>query len=471
MTRTQLVLLCALVTVATTAHQSLADSDADVLCSKLAASPGDTKLLTQLKAQVSTTSAVDEKARLASIYCLGCMYTRQTQEAESVAAYLRKNFPSNPNTSWLTDGSLRAPCEKCAGDGKVTNPCTSCSGSGECRTCRGQGSRDVPTFSGSEYRRCTVCSGTGKCKQCNGTRKTTAICPACRGQGGILSTERVKVTYLELLARKTPSSASVATLRKSAPLLPKQSATMDPYLRERLLERQKEFEEALKETEKPGGHVSLYDQLIRNLKSDMSDDFGGLPASIDGRTEYWDNPKANVKDKTGWQEFVRHSQQLLEQTHKAEAERTLAERKRQEERQKVAQATATAHDQAEKQAEQQRQDYWDKFLAQTKTMKRQVADFKKAVFDPDKYKGKVLVSKVQIVIASPQAVVVHSLGLGEDQILSCSMSGFDKALRALRVVGEHGVVTIEYVFADPVDGIDMVMPGMPCMRFLDITIE
>ena len=88
----------------------------------------------------------------------------------------------------------------------------------------------------------------------------------------------------------------------------------------------------------------------------------------------------------------------------------------------------------------------------------------------EKYKGKILISKVQLVLADPRMIVVHSLGLGEDQFVYCSNSGFEKALRALKIIGQHGVVMIEYVFTEPVKGVDLDMPGM-CMRLVDIKIE
>ena len=58
----------------------------------------------------------------------------------------------------------------------------------------------------------------------------------------------------------------------------------------------------------------------------------------------------------------------------------------------------------------------------------------------------------------PRFVVLHGLGLSEDQMVSSTMALCEKAIKILRIKGEHAVVVIRYT----------VQQGN--LRLLDITL-
>lgn len=66
------------------ARPSIATPETDALCKQLAETPGDTALLTKLKAAIPAVTDVDQKAKLSVIYCLGCLYTGNNKEASAV---------------------------------------------------------------------------------------------------------------------------------------------------------------------------------------------------------------------------------------------------------------------------------------------------------------------------------------------------------------------------------------------------
>jgi len=87
------------------------------------------------------------------------------------------------------------------------------------------------------------------------------------------------------------------------------------------------------------------------------------------------------------------------------------------------------------------------------------ADFDKVLFEPEKYEGKVMASKTQLTgVMPPRFVVLHGLGLSEDQMVSSTMALCEKAIKILRIKGEHAVVVIRYT----------VQQGN--LRLLDITL-
>jgi hypothetical protein len=452
-----------------------AESTVDSLCTKLATAPGNTNLLSQIKTQVQKTPDLDEKTRLASIYCLGCMYTGQTKEAETVQAYLKKNFPSHPNTSWLTDGSLRDTCQKCAGTGQTDLPCARCSGAGECKTCQGQGSRSIPTFNDSQNQRCPACNGTGRCKNCTGTGRTKATCPTCRGTGGPFSPSKVKTKYLAILKNQETQITQLASQSTSqTPLASLDTSDMDELLAKHLRSyamsfKQKEFDELIflartdldeRDTDRKGW--AKYEQQTRKIIE-----------QTEAEKQNQEVAEAQAQTQRRREQEERQAREKEQETARREAR---AEREREEseevERQFVAQA------QAEQLAEEKRQAYWSGFLTQTKSMKRRNVAFEKALFEPEKYQNLVLVSTVQLVGAFegkgeiPDQVWVHALGLGQTHILSCSHASLQKAQRARDVLGEHGVVTIEYAFPqETIKGIDFTGPVVPTARFIDLNVE
>jgi len=81
-------------------------------------------------------------------------------------------------------------------------------------------------------------------------------------------------------------------------------------------------------------------------------------------------------------------------------------------------------------------------------------DFTKVMFEPGKYRSKMLRSTVQLASVgylTPEApvLVVHRIGLGNELWIQCTKEIAEKALRLLQVEGEHGVIKITYQITDP----------------------
>jgi len=440
------VAVCLLTALGAYGKPPAAQSDADAICANIAAAPNDPALLQELKTYISKTTDTDEKARLAAIYCLGCLYTKQTQEANSVAAYLKKNFPSHPSTAWLSDGSLRDTCGKCEGSGKVEQPCTYCGGSGECRTCRGQGSRDVPTFSGSEYRKCGTCNGTGKCTHCSGTGKTRTTCPACGGSGGSISQAKIKSQYFAALNR----AETQPELQKSRAVTPPSRmpnvdlSGMDEVFSKRLQSYARAFKE------------NRLDDLIFDAK--------------------WEIEERDTK-RRGWSKYERQARQFLEL---AKAEKVRQKKVEEANTQARAEAARPFDEERERlianmtpaqkaiwsqslppmnatpeqrladvqriiREDEERQKRDSQLEAKLADVRAVSADFDKVLFDPQKYEGKVLASTTQLTgVMPPLYVVLHGLGLSEDQMVPSTMALCEKAIKILQIKGEHAVVAIRY---------------------------
>lgn len=104
----------------------------------------------------------------------------------------------------------------------------------------------------------------------------------------------------------------------------------------------------------------------------------------------------------------------------------------------------------------------------------QEADFEKVMFEPEKYKGKTLKSTVQIVHAGyghgdRATLVLHSLGLGSDLMIYCSKPIADKGVKAITVIGQHGVITITYKIIDPSQM--SAFNGYKGMQILDLSLD
>lgn len=296
----------------------------------------------------------------------------------------------------------------------------------------------VQTFSGSDSRRCTSCNGRGKCSTCGGSSKSKKPCVHCNGTGRILSRSKIKTAYLAALGVDTPPTGTDNAVAKPYPPPAIDTSGMDPVFSKRLQY-----------------YLSAYRR--NQLDSVIFDAQGDLDEHDAARR--------------GWQKYARQTKQFI-LTAKAET------RRQAEATQAKAEADAAAARRAanEREASQQEREtvikeFWKTFLKECESYKRESISFRKATFDAEKHKGKILVSKVQIVLVNPHAVLVHPLGLAEDQVLTCSPSVFQKALRAWRIQGDHGVVTIEYVIVEPIKGLDPAVPGMPCMRLIGIDID
>ena len=182
-----------------------------VLIDRLAETPGDTELLLELKTLISSSTDVGKKARLGTVYCLGCFYTGNMAEANRVRAYLKRTYTSDPNLSYLEPKELTTTCHVC--DARPAKAeCSSCRGTGECKVCSGEGGRHWDSFSGGSYKKCKSCKGRGRCLRCNGSGSVAVKCKACNGEGREFSRAAVKRTYLTLLRPTTQEPAKKTTL-------------------------------------------------------------------------------------------------------------------------------------------------------------------------------------------------------------------------------------------------------------------
>ena len=435
--------------------QALAGGDADAICAKLVQAPGDVALLKQLKSEVGKATDAGTKARLAVIYCLGCLYTGQSKEAATVEAYLKRDFPKDPHMQFLSSGRLRVACQECAGAGKVAAKCDRCRGSGNCTVCKGRGQRTIQTVSGSRTTRCSACGGSRKCASCDGSADTQSLCPACRGAGGITSRERVKAAYLASLASEDGDQSvdtSLSATRPAAEPLPRVDTTgMNSVLGKRLASYRRHLEE-----KKDRGGVDYLDSLIFDIEGDLDERDTG---------------------RQGWSRYQKQSQELLayakrEKKRQKEAAARAARAEREaaapyeEQREKLIAGmtpsqkavfhqsltprNATPKERLEHveriiREDEERQKNDQAFEEKLSNAKAERADFDKVLFEPEKYNGKVLASTVQLsAVMPPRFVVVRGSPLSQDQMVPCSASLCDKAIRVLKIKGQHAIVSIRY---------------------------
>lgn len=173
---------------------------------RLAARPGDTRALSVLKEMLESQADVDERARLAVIYYLGCVYTDQLDEAAHVRQWLAEHQSSEAYVKYLAPKFTGSPCEDCHSMGLLHVQCTRCRGRGRCRFCRGRGSVTTQGFDGRSHSgKCRHCRGSGKCPACEGKGRMDRECRSCGGKGHGPSRELIKQVYLSLLKGETPA--------------------------------------------------------------------------------------------------------------------------------------------------------------------------------------------------------------------------------------------------------------------------
>jgi len=447
-----------------------AKADADALCKKIAAAPGDTALLKELKTYISKTTDVDQKARLAVIYCLGCLYTGQSKEAASVEAYLKKTFPTDPNMKYLSPQHLRAACQKCGGSGKMTAQCAKCRGSGKCTVCKGRGRRTVQTFSGSKTSKCTACGGSGKCRDCNGTGKSQRMCTACRGSGGALSRDKVKTTYLAILSPGgTPPSVAPQVPALSAPLIQTSTGPMSDSLRRSLELRRESLEKALANDE---GYMALnsfvsYSKTEMKRKRPPPGSARSIPAGID---EYERQVQALIAQAEGeiarWKQLEtllgthgykfgesgRWPQQKLTDLSEARLKEIKTALSQEQARQAGARKTCLANLVNKIDSQLKDNKASADFTARVEAMYRKhhaergaSVGLDKVAFEPEKYRGKVLRSSVQIHHWDGFFAPLASTAV---QHFLCTDALSKKCWKAYQAKGEYGMMKIKYVVGD-----------------------
>jgi S1-C subfamily serine protease len=183
------------------AAEACAQTDSKAILSSLAVRPNDKQLLRDLKAAIAQTQDSNLKAKLGTIYCLGCLVTGQEQEWSQTYVQIKKFNPTNEYVNLLSLEAIGDVCPECRGATYTYKDCTRCKGTGKCTSCDGKGK--VSAKSGGAERPCIGCKGSGECSGCEGSGAIKTACTKCSDKGAIWSPTAANEIYLKLL-KATP---------------------------------------------------------------------------------------------------------------------------------------------------------------------------------------------------------------------------------------------------------------------------
>jgi len=172
-------------------------TEANATRTALVADPLNQTLLRQLRQRADNLTDADVKARCLAAYALGCQLTGNAKEAASTRDRLNTQAAGASYVRLLSADNLSESCAACQGRGAFMQSCASCGGSGRCAFCKGSGRVQFQLSQTTSS--CPNCKD-GGCRTCGGKGQAdTGRCLACNGQGKKVTTDRIRVVYLELL--------------------------------------------------------------------------------------------------------------------------------------------------------------------------------------------------------------------------------------------------------------------------------